>query len=116
MPRQIHRPDLVAGQVHSIRDLDRVLEDCFACPRLVRWREETAEAKRPAFLKWDYWGRAVPGFGPDDASVFILGLAPAAHGANRYLPRPLCSPEKPSFNRRKRHMRPLVGAGTRASF
>jgi uracil-DNA glycosylase len=56
---------------------------CRACPRLVAWREQVAREKRRAFLEWDYWGRAVPGFGDPDARLLILGLAPAAHGANR---------------------------------
>lgn len=56
---------------------------CRRCPRLVRWREEVAATKRAAFADWTYWGRPVPGFGPADASLAIVGLAPAAHGANR---------------------------------
>ena len=56
---------------------------CRACPRLVAWREEVAVAKRAAFRDEPYWGRPVPGFGPVDASILIVGLAPAAHGANR---------------------------------
>jgi uracil-DNA glycosylase family 4 len=57
--------------------------DCRRCPRLVAWREEVAETKRAAFRDQEYWGRPVPGFGDQDARVVILGLAPAAHGANR---------------------------------
>ncbi|WP_406601886.1 uracil-DNA glycosylase [Lentzea sokolovensis] len=56
---------------------------CRACPRLVEWRETVAREKRAAFMDWDYWGRPVPSFGPLDASLLIVGLAPAAHGANR---------------------------------
>jgi uracil-DNA glycosylase family 4 len=56
---------------------------CRACPRLVAWREEVAETKRAAFADQTYWGRPVPGFGDPDARVLLLGLAPAAHGANR---------------------------------
>ncbi|MEU6401885.1 uracil-DNA glycosylase [Streptomyces sp. NPDC046985] len=63
--------------------LDERIADCRACPRLVAWREETARAKRPAFADQAYWGRPVPGFGPPDARLLIVGLAPAAHGANR---------------------------------
>ena len=47
------------------------------------WREEVAEVKRASFADWDYWGRPVPGFGDPAARVLLLGLAPAAHGANR---------------------------------
>ncbi len=56
---------------------------CRACPRLVAWREEVARVKRAAFADETYWGRPVPGFGDPDATVFVLGLAPAAHGGNR---------------------------------
>ena len=57
--------------------------DCTACPRLVAWREQVAQEKRAAFRDDDYWGRPVPAFGDPEARVVIVGLAPAAHGANR---------------------------------
>ncbi|MDR7279305.1 uracil-DNA glycosylase [Catenuloplanes atrovinosus] len=63
--------------------LDAEISDCFACPRLVAWREEVAAVKRAAFRDQTYWGRPVPGFGVADARIGILGLAPAAHGGNR---------------------------------
>jgi uracil-DNA glycosylase family 4 len=56
---------------------------CRRCPRLVAWREAVAREKRAAFRDWTYWGRPVPGFGDPAARVLVLGLAPAAHGANR---------------------------------
>lgn len=56
---------------------------CRACPRLVAWREHVAAEKRAAYADWQYWGRPVPGFGDGRARVVVLGLAPAAHGANR---------------------------------
>lgn len=56
---------------------------CRACPRLVSWREEVAETGRAAYAGQTYWGRPVSGFGPEDASLAIVGLAPAAHGGNR---------------------------------
>src|SRR5689334_18838763 len=56
---------------------------CRKCPRLVAWREEVAREKRAAYRDWEYWGRPVPGFGDPEARVVIVGLAPAAHGANR---------------------------------
>jgi uracil-DNA glycosylase len=56
---------------------------CCACPRLVAWREQVAREKRAAFRDQEYWGRAVPGFGDPRARIVVLGLAPAAHGANR---------------------------------
>jgi uracil-DNA glycosylase family 4 len=56
---------------------------CRACPRLVAWRERVAQDRRAAYRDWEYWGRPVPGFGDPAAAVAIVGLAPAAHGANR---------------------------------
>jgi uracil-DNA glycosylase family 4 len=56
---------------------------CRACPRLVEWREAGALERRAAFRDETYWGRPVPGFGDPDARVLVVGLAPAAHGANR---------------------------------
>lgn len=56
---------------------------CRRCPRLVAWREEAARVKRAAFRDQEYWGRPVPGFGDPGARLMVLGLAPAAHGANR---------------------------------
>ena len=56
---------------------------CRACPRLVAWREQVAREKRAAFVVEEYWGRPVPGFGDPGARVYVLGLAPAAHGGNR---------------------------------
>jgi uracil-DNA glycosylase family 4 len=59
------------------------IEGCRACPRLVEWREEVARKKRRAFLGDTYWGRPVGGFGDASARLALVGLAPAAHGANR---------------------------------
>jgi uracil-DNA glycosylase family 4 len=72
-----------AGEIHSLDDLDRLVPDCRACPRLVAWREEVARVKRASFADQEYWGRPVPPFGPADAALGIVGLAPAAHGGNR---------------------------------
>ena len=63
--------------------LDDVVTGCRACPRLVAWREQVAREKRAAFRDEEYWGRPVPGFGPGDAALALVGLAPAAHGGNR---------------------------------
>lgn len=71
------------AQVTQLEALQEDIIRCRACPRLVAWREEVAEVKRRAFLDWNYWGRAVPGFGDPQARLLIVGLAPAAHGANR---------------------------------
>jgi uracil-DNA glycosylase len=56
---------------------------CRRCPRLVAWREQVARERRAAFAHEEYWGRPLPGFGDPAARVLLLGLAPAAHGANR---------------------------------
>ena len=63
--------------------LAAVVVECRACPRLVAWREQVAHERRAAFRGETYWGRPVPGFGDPDARIVLLGLAPAAHGANR---------------------------------
>jgi len=57
--------------------------DCRRCPRLVDWREQVACEKRAAFADEEYWGRPIPGFGDPAARLVVVGLAPAAHGANR---------------------------------
>ncbi len=67
----------------SLRVLAEEITSCRACPRLVAWREEVAREKRAAFRDQDYWGRPVPGFGDAAARILVVGLAPAAHGANR---------------------------------
>jgi uracil-DNA glycosylase len=59
------------------------IADCRRCPRLVEWREQVAREKRASFAHEEYWGRPIPGFGDLGARLLILGLAPAAHGANR---------------------------------
>ena len=69
--------------MRALAALEREIVDCRRCPRLVEWREQVAREKRAAFRDWDYWGRPVPGFGDPAARVLLLGLAPAAHGANR---------------------------------
>ncbi|MFI5469589.1 uracil-DNA glycosylase [Streptomyces cacaoi] len=76
-------PSESAASASALVALDRRVGGCRACPRLVAWREEVARTKRAAFADWTYWGRPVPGFGPSDARLLIVGLAPAAHGGNR---------------------------------
>jgi uracil-DNA glycosylase len=56
---------------------------CRKCPRLVKYREKVAREKRRMYCDWEYWGRGIPGYGDKNARLFILGLAPAAHGGNR---------------------------------
>jgi uracil-DNA glycosylase family 4 len=63
--------------------LEAAVHECRRCPRLVEWRERVASEKRAAFREEDYWGRPIGGFGDPEARVVLLGLAPAAHGANR---------------------------------
>ncbi|WP_405134715.1 uracil-DNA glycosylase [Nocardia sp. NBC_01388] len=67
----------------TIAELEAQLTACRACPRLVEWREQVAHDKRAAFRDENYWGKPVPGLGPADARILIVGLAPAAHGGNR---------------------------------
>ncbi len=66
-----------------LADLTREIVGCRSCDRLVAWRERVATEKRAAFRDQEYWGRAVSGFGDPRARIVVLGLAPAAHGANR---------------------------------
>ncbi|MCX6038158.1 MAG: uracil-DNA glycosylase [Chloroflexi bacterium] len=67
----------------SLDELNVELLSCRRCPRLVEWRERVAREKRRAYRDWDYWGKPVPGFGDSRARVFVVGLAPGAHGSNR---------------------------------
>jgi uracil-DNA glycosylase family 4 len=70
-------------QQSALADLAAEVAACRRCPRLVAWREQVARERRAAFAQESYWGRPVPGFGDPGARVLLLGLAPAAHGANR---------------------------------
>ena len=63
--------------------LNEQITRCRKCPRLVEWRETVAAEKRAAYREETYWGRPVPGFGDPKARLVLVGLAPAAHGANR---------------------------------
>jgi len=67
----------------ELRALQEEIVGCRACPRLTRYREEVARVKRRAYRAETYWGRPVPGFGDPGAELVVVGLAPAAHGANR---------------------------------
>ena len=67
----------------SLPLLDKEIVGCHKCPRLVQWREEVAVVKRKSYENEKYWGKPVPGFGPANARIVIVGLAPGAHGANR---------------------------------
>jgi uracil-DNA glycosylase family 4 len=72
-----------AVSVIELEQLNQEIVQCRKCPRLVRYREKVAREKRRAFRECEYWGKPVPGFGDPRAELLILGLAPAAHGANR---------------------------------
>ena len=67
----------------QLRVLNEEIVACRKCPRLVKYREKVARVKRRAYRDCKYWGKPVPGFGDSHAQLLILGLAPAAHGANR---------------------------------
>jgi uracil-DNA glycosylase len=72
-----------ARPVDALQALADDIAACRRCPRLVAWREQVATEKRAAFRDEEYWGRPVPGFGDPEAHLLVVGLAPAAHGANR---------------------------------
>ena len=67
----------------DLAELEARIVSCRRCPRLVEWREQVAREKRASFAHEDYWGKPAPGFGDARARLYVLGLAPAAHGANR---------------------------------
>src|SRR5215216_179864 len=71
--------DLPPGLV----EVHHSIASCERCPRLRQYCRAVARDKKPAHRNDTYWGRPVPGFGDPDARLLLLGLAPAAHGANR---------------------------------
>jgi uracil-DNA glycosylase family 4 len=71
------------GKLRELQIRNEKIVGCRLCPRLVEWREEIGRVKRKSFADWDYWARPVPDFGDPEATRLIVGLAPAAHGANR---------------------------------
>src|SRR5690348_8041586 len=68
---------------HALKTLHGQVIGCELCARLRGYCAEIAKEKRKAYLEWDYWGKPVPGFGDARARLWIVGLAPAAHGGNR---------------------------------
>jgi uracil-DNA glycosylase len=76
-------PRFAAAAARDLPSLDAAIAGCVACPRLVAWREEQARVKVARFRDETYWAHAVPGFGDAAARIALIGLAPAAHGANR---------------------------------
>ncbi|WP_281965707.1 uracil-DNA glycosylase [Serinicoccus marinus] len=73
----------LAAGARDLATLDARVSVCAACPRLVTWREEVASTRRAAYADQPYWGRPAPSFGDPHPQVLVVGLAPAAHGANR---------------------------------
>ncbi len=69
--------------MESLEELNDRIVSCTRCPRLIQWCRDVAQAKRRMYSDWEYWGKPVPGFGDPEARVLVVGLAPAAHGANR---------------------------------
>ncbi len=69
--------------METLASLNETIIQCRKCPRLVAWREQVAREKRRAYKDYEYWGKPVPGFGDPQARVFVVGLAPGAHGSNR---------------------------------
>ncbi len=69
--------------MRSFKVLHQTVSDCTLCPRLTEYRREIARVKVKRFQDWEYWGRPIPGFGDPKARLFVVGLAPAAHGGNR---------------------------------
>jgi uracil-DNA glycosylase family 4 len=67
----------------ALEVLQNEIVACRRCPRLIEHCATVARVKRRAYVDWDYWGKPVAPFGDPDAAVLVLGLAPAAHGANR---------------------------------
>lgn len=82
-PDDVGYPAETAPRARDLAELDAAVVECRACPRLVAWREHVATVKRAAFRDETYWARPAPGFGDPAAGVLVVGLAPAAHGANR---------------------------------
>ena len=78
-----HLPPGPGSASDSLGRISDEISRCRACPRLVEWRERVAAEKRAAYADCDYWGRGVPPFGDPGARIVVVGLAPAAHGANR---------------------------------
>ena len=69
--------------VAAFDQLESEITECRACPRLVAWREAVASDPPKRYRGEDYWARPVPGFGDRGAGIVLIGLAPAANGANR---------------------------------
>ncbi len=75
--------DSPGARRRELSQLNRNIIRCSRCPRLVQWREKVARERVKRFADQEYWGKPVPGLGDPEARLLIVGLAPAAHGANR---------------------------------
>lgn len=73
----------MAASARTLDQLDARSSVCAACPRLVDWRQQVARTRRRAYADQPYWGRPGPGLGDSAPQLLVVGLAPAAHGANR---------------------------------
>lgn len=73
----------MSSHVANLMALQQEVIGCTRCPRLRAWCEEVARRRRAAFRDWAYWGKPIPSFGDPEARLLVVGLAPAAHGANR---------------------------------
>jgi len=71
------------ARIRNLRQLQSEIPNCQLCPRLNQWREKIARDKVARFRQWDYWGKPIPSLGKANARLLVVGLAPAAHGANR---------------------------------
>lgn len=78
-----HSTPLLARTATTLAEVNDLVAGCFACPRLVTWREQVATTRRASFATQTYWGRGVPSFGDERARTIVVGLAPSAHGGNR---------------------------------
>jgi len=74
---------VAVSHIQQLAALTEEIVACRVCTRLVNWREKIGAEKRASYRDWDYWAKPVPSFGDPDASLVLLGLAPAAHGGNR---------------------------------
>lgn len=77
------QPGTITAVITTLDQLNRRIIACNKCPRLREHCESVARSKRAAYRDQSYWGKPVPGFGDPNASIWIIGLAPGAHGANR---------------------------------
>jgi uracil-DNA glycosylase family 4 len=73
----------MAAPMHPLEVLQNEVMSCTICPRLRTYCEQVAAVRRRAYRDWEYWGKPVPSFGDPNSRLLIIGLAPAAHGANR---------------------------------